>query len=270
MSVGILWLADMHSGSPYSLFGGETQLLMNGPRGPSARQLEIYKHWREVLDTVAEWRKGFDRLVCINAGDAVEGLHHQNKDIISPYLTDHQRIHEKLMNECKSIVHYDTLYYVNGTLDHAGEEEFDIATVLGAERYEAQNFTHPVLKKKVCGKLIYVAHHGPGPGRGINAGNMLRNKVKQLDYDLRRENQQSPDMVVFAHQHQHQRERVYFDDHFTDGFILPSWKLLDSYINRVNPFAWSNIGAMISECSEAGIYSRFLTVHIEQNPVGNL
>lgn len=267
----ILWLADMHSGSPVSLYPDEVLHLMNGPRGPSLWQRTIYQHWREILEYVALMRQDADRLVVINMGDAVEGMHHDSKEVISSYLTDHTLIHETLMRECKAVTEYDTLYYVNGTPSHAGENEYDLATVLMAEKYRPNEFTHPLLKKTVYGKLIYAAHHGPAAGKGQARGNALRNYLKTLDYQARMTGQRVPDMVVVADKHDHIPEVITTQDgHKMRGYILPSMKLLDGYMYKVNPFAFSNIGAMVSTCTSSGIESEFLTIHVEQNQIGAL
>jgi len=204
----ILWLADLHSGSTVSLYPDKTIILTNGPRGPSALQKKIYKQWAEVLERVAVMRQDADRLVVVNMGDAVEGDHHHTLEVVSGYLNDHQKIHLDLMHQCKEITQYDTLYYVNGTEVHAGEDEDDIAEKLKAVLYAPGNATHPILKKTIYKHLIFAAHHGPGAGKGWNRGNALRNKIKALDYDLRINNERVPEIVVYAHRHEHRHEQV--------------------------------------------------------------
>ena len=267
----ILWLADMHSGSPVSLYPGEPMILTNGPRGPSYLQYQLHKHWIEVLEYVAEMRKDADRLVVVNMGDAVEGLHHDSKQIVSSYLEDHKKIHEALMEECKQITKYDALYYVSGTPSHAGEDEESLSNKLKAERYSEGIFTHPILKKKVYNRLIYAAHHGPSAGKGAARGNALRNRLRQLDWQCRMTGQQVPDMVVWADKHD-PHEEIYTtqDGHRITGYILPSWKILDEYMYRVDAFAFSRVGAMVSTHTDRGVDSEYLTIHIEQNKIGEL
>jgi hypothetical protein len=267
---GIFWLPDMHSGSPWSLYPNKQLPLMNGPVGPNAAQKAIYRHWRECLNKVAEWRQGLDRLVVVNMGDAVEGQHHKNKEIVSEYLVDQQTIHRALMDECKEAVKWDTLYYINGTPAHAGEDEYNLAMVLGAELYRPGNATYPILRKTVEGQLIYAAHHGPGPGRGSNFGNPLRAKLRLLEMQLDRLRQPKPAAVFYAHAHVPTQERLYYSGGFIDGYILPSWKLPDGYVNKIDPFSWSNIGCAISTVTETGIETKFLTIHIEQTKVSAL
>jgi hypothetical protein len=268
----ILWLADMHSGSPTALYPDETLPLMNGPRGPSRLQELLHKHFVDVLEYTALARQQADRLIVINMGDATEGLHHDSKEIISAYETDHQKIHESLMREAKErLGGWDKLYYVNGTPSHAGENEYSLSMTLGAELYRPAEANYPILKKTVAGKLIYAAHHGAAAGAGYTVGNVLRNKLKTLDFECAMNRTPSPDMVVFADKHN--PIHVDYDNNFghtIKGFILPSWKLIDAYVYRVSAFAFSRIGAMISTCTDNGIESEFLSLHIEQDPITEL
>lgn len=267
----ILWLSDLHSGSPVSLYPNEVLPLLSGPRGPSALQVQLYRHYIEVLQHVRLMKDEMQaRLVVIAMGDLCEGLHHGSQEIISPYLTDHMKIAETLLRECKEITQYDTIYFIDGTPAHAGENEYNLAEVLMGERYAPGQFTWPTLRKKIHGNLIYAAHQGPGTGRGINTGNPLRSWMKTTHYEMTMTGQAPPDMFVFGHRHVHQHERIEIAGHTTDGFLLPSWKLLDGFVNRVNPFAFPNIGSMVSVCDASGITSEFLTIHINQSKVSEL
>jgi len=266
----ILWVSDMHSGSPVALYPDSTLPLMNGPRGPSRLQLEIYKHWRFVLDYTAEARKDADKMVLIILGDVIENNHHASKEVISSYLTDHQKIAETLLREAKEVTRPDVIYFVDGTPDHAGENEYILADVLGGERYAPGKFTWPILKKTVGSKLIYAAHHGASPGRGVNFGNGLRNYMRNLVYACAGYGQPVPDLIVYGHHHAHCKEIINISGRDIEGRILPSWKLLDGYMNKINPFAFNNIGAMLTVITDKTIESEFLVIHVEQDVIGEL
>lgn len=267
----ILWLADFHSGSPVSLYPNETLMLMNGPRPPSRLQAELYKHWREIIEHVALMKAELGaRLIVIVLGDAIENDHHESKQTISQYTIDQQLIHKTLINELKAVTNYDKIYYVNGTPSHAQEDEYDIATALMAERYAPNQFTWPILKKTVDGHLIYAAHQGTGAGKGANRGNALRNNLKNLCIESTLNNQQLPDMVVYAHMHDACHETYHFGKHTVEGFVLPSFKLMDEYVYRVNAFAFNQVGAMVTTCQHGQIESEFFLIHVNQDPIGEL
>jgi hypothetical protein len=210
-------------------------------------------------------------LVVVVAGDDSEGLHHQSKQIVSAYEDDHKKIFAALLQECKDITHYDTIYFLDGTPSHAGENEFALSEQFKGELYSPGCATWPILKKRVNGKLLYATHHGPAAGKGFNRGNAIRNKLKQIHYQNSMYKQPIPDIVVWADKHDHWEEVVHFQDGRTmKGYVLPSWKLLDEYMYKVDATAFSNIGAMLSTCTDEGIESEFLTIHIEQNPIGDL
>jgi hypothetical protein len=267
----ILLIPDIHAGSPVALYPNEVLPLLNGPRGPSALQAEIHRHWIEVLEYTALAKKEQNaRLVVVVAGDLVEGVHHGSQEIISPYLTDHQKIAEYLIREAKRITNYDTIYFLDGTPAHAGENEYNLAEVLQGERYAPGKFTWPILKKRVYNNLVYIAHQGPASGRGMSAGNPLRNKIKSNCYEFLTNDEPIPDYMIFAHYHVHQHERVEIGNKTIDGYLLPSWKLIDNYVSRINPFAFSNIGAMLMTCKDSAITCEMLTIHIQQDKIGVL
>jgi hypothetical protein len=267
----ILWVPDTHSGSLWSVYPRKTLQLLSGPRGPSELQAELHKHWIEVAEYAAlAAKEEHARLVIVVTGDEIEHRHHDSQEVVSSYLTDHKTIHRELMTELLAIAPPDRLYYVSGTPCHAGEEELDLANVLGAERYSPNSFVWPVLKKRVGGKLIYARHHGPAAGKGMSRGNALRQSLKNIYYENIRNEEEIPDLVVSAHTHKHHKEIVSFGKREIIGAILPSWKLLDEHMNRIDAFAFSNVGSMLTTITPGKIENEFLCIHIDQTPIGDL
>jgi hypothetical protein len=94
--------------------------------------------------------------------------------------------------------------------------------------------------------------------------------MKEYHYNMVMSGETPPEMFVFAHYHHHQHEQIEIGGKTIGGYLLPSWKLIDAYVSRINPFAFSNIGCMISVCTKSGIASKFETIHIEQSGVSAL
>ena len=271
----ILPMADMHSGSPYSLFPNKQMQLVSTNHSQTPLQKIIRGQFDEVCDFVKSIRTG-KRVIVINMGDAIEGLHHSTKEVITQYLVYQQKIHVELMTELSDrIGGWDKLIYINGTPAHAGEAEFEIAKDLGAEYYRQSldegdegESTWPELRAMIEGtnKIMWAAHHGPAAGRELSRGVSLRNKLKEIYYRCMATGKVHPDFVVWADKHEH-RHGMWEDErngHIIHGFICPSWKAKDSYVYKVAALEDPNIGALVLEVGE-DIKYHFKTLEIEQD-----
>ena len=260
-------MCDMHSGSPVALFPDKQMQLKSCNHSPTELQRIIHRQFVEVCDTVRASRNGA-RVVVINLGDAIEGLHHGTKQVISPYLTDQKKIHVELMNDLGNrIGGWDKLFYIDGTPAHAGEEEFDIAKDLGAEMC-GESSTWPELRAMVDGsnKLLWTAHHGTAAGNELGRGNALRNRLRNIYFETLAENKPQPDLVVYADRHEHRHEvfegRPGLEIH---GFLAPAWKVKDGYTYKVASLSDPNVGALVITVDNNAVDHKFLTLEVEQD-----
>jgi hypothetical protein len=267
-------IADFHSGSPYALYPNKQLQLKGGNISPNPLQSIIYRHFVETCDKVRELRKG-KRLIIKVVGDAVEGIHHATKELITPYCIDQKTIHLEIMTELMERVKFskgDTLYYVDGTPAHAGETEYAIADDLGAIPFmvgSGENDglrTWPIIKGKINGVEVWTAHHGSGAGAELARGNALRNKLREIYYGCKADGLSIPRVVVMADRHEHRHERFERKDEIIDGFLLPAWKVKDGYIYKISPFARPSIGALVVTYGKS-ITWQFLTMDVRQDEV---
>jgi len=270
-------IADFHSGSPFALYPNKQLQLKGGNISPNPLQSIIYRQFVEVCTGVREIRKG-KRLIIKVVGDAVEGIHHATKELITPYYIDQKTIHLELMTELMERVKFakgDTLYYVDGTPAHAGETEYAIADDLHAVPYVkggGENdglYTWPIIKGKINGVEVWTAHHGSGAGGELARGNALRNKLREIYYSCKADGLNIPRVVVMADRHEHRHERFERGGDVIDGFLLPAWKVKDGYIYKVSPFSRPSIGALVVTYGKL-ITWQFLTMEVRQDEVINL
>lgn len=262
MKTVLLFMCDMHSGSPFALFPDKQMQFRSCNHSPTALQKIIYGQFVETCEYVKSIRKGA-RVVVINLGDAIEGMHHDSKQFITPLLNEQKLIHTELMDELyKRIDGWDKLIYIDGTPAHAGETEFDIARDLGAEPC-GEVSTWPELRGMVDGtnKLLWAAHHGTAAGKELSRGNALRNRLREIQYETLREGKVAPDLVVYADRHEHRHE--VFEDRI-HGFLAPAWKVKDGFTYKVAAFSDPNVGALVVTVDDK-IEHKFCTLEVEQD-----
>ncbi len=248
--------SDFHSGAPSALFPLKQMQLRYTNTEPTAAQRLIHKQFDENIDRIIQLRAG-KRIVRIFNGDAVEGVHHNNQQIMSLMMNDHKLIHTELMDYASRRIGEtdgDLLYYVAGTDSHAGEAEESLAKDLGAIRYNENRYCHPILKLNINGKRFWFAHQGANPGKDGTGtkGNQLRNKIKQIYNDCLERGVESPDVVVFSHFHHKWHEQIDTRNKTIDGFVLPSWQMKTDWAMRYFPFEVENIGGLILSVTADG------------------
>lgn len=265
MKTTITFMCDMHSGSPFSLFPDRQMQFKSLNHSPTDLQKIIYRQFAETCEKIKDTRRG-GRHVVINLGDAIEGMHHQSKEVITPYYFEQKTIHITLMDDfSKRVGGWDKLYYIDGTPAHAGENEFDIANDLGAIP-SPYGSTWPELRGMIDGtnKILWCAHHGTAAGRELSRGNALRNRLKEIYYETLAESKPQPDLVVFADRHEHRHEQVERGDSLIHGFLAPAWKVKDGFTYKVAAFSDPNVGALVITIDNDVQY-KFHTLEIEQD-----
>ena len=252
-------LSDMHSGSVFALFPNRMLNLNNQKNHtPTDLQRKMYDHWMMCAEEIKRERKNRD-LVMVHNGDAIEGVHHQSLDHITPEWDDHQTIHIELMNDFRSaagIRASDKVYYVSGTESHTRLDEEKIAQHFDTEpaaEIDGQTYRlHHELRLVLNGRDIWYTHHGAGAGKGANEGNGLRNWMRDIYWDSKRDNVKPPDLIYTSHYHKTTYSTYVQDYHTIHGKILPSWQQKTRYALRVAPFQRNDIGLSVDVITAAG------------------
>ena len=199
--------SDMHSGSSKALFPNHFWQSSINDRNhtPTPRQKIIYEHFRKCL-AVGRYERRGRRLILVHNGDAIDGVHHGTRELIT-YIKDEQaEIHIDLMEEAMKGLNWnkkagDKLYYLNGTEVHTSDKENEIAKDLRAEKSPDGKRVFEHLELEINGRRIWFAHHGPARGDAQNEGDSLRNWLKKQYWKREKEHEYHPDVIVTGHTH---------------------------------------------------------------------
>jgi hypothetical protein len=256
-------LSDMHTGSSTALFPNREFVGKHQTSLPNRMQKMIYPLWIRTAGEVAAARKG-KRLIVINLGDAIDGIHHNSIQETLFNRKDQAAAHVQLMEWFLRRVGFskgDELHYVQGTEIHVAEVEDDIAGELGAIPNELTGYkTSSVLELNINGTFHYFTHHGVRRGDGANEGNTLKNKLRNMYYDRLKENMPKVHVVWSGHTHGHTwatfEVREKNDFHQMHGIICPSWQAKTRYVFEKMPQAINSIGAVWMKIDASGEIGR--------------
>jgi hypothetical protein len=153
----------------------------------------------------------------------------------------------------------DALRFIAGTPAHDGEGAQSLErvarSILDVDANDGTRCVRDSWQGSVNGVRFDVAHKpGSGPGsRTQTHGNAFGAWLKSL-YLAGLEEGAYPRYVLTAHHHQYLRRDVYTlrGSVALTGFLLPSWKVKDSYIYQVAPFALASVGMLAFDVAEDG------------------
>jgi hypothetical protein len=247
--------ADEHCGSSLGLIKDKPfQLHDGGTYTPSKAQKLIYKQWIECWKKIALERKK-SRLIVINDGDAVEGIHHETTQIISCRTSEHKKAHADCMDDGLNIANFnpingDKIYYMSGTEEHVGngsQLEEDVAedlmgvvpvwekTILNDKDEEETvgRYTWDHLSIEVNKVLVDVAHHGGAVGRKAwTTSDGLRSTLKSIYFECLELNRPIPRYWVRAHLHNFVHATYEGERGIIEGIMLPSFQLKTGYVYK--------------------------------------
>ena len=253
-------LSDMHSGSDRALFpnwdvspmprvGDESPSPMRG----SEKQKKIFAHFTSCASEIKKRATKDKRLVIVNDGDAIEGIHHGTIQIMSPQIDDHVVIHTELMEYFLKQVGFsrkrgDELHYVTGTESHTAWKEG--AIIKRFDHLDAGY--HDELKLNINGRQVWYTHHGGTAGDGHSEGDGYRNWLKRIYFNNLKLGNKQPDVIFSAHVHKPIYSSYVQDYHTIHGMILPSWQMKTRFAYRAAPFQRNDIGLNITEITKEG------------------
>jgi predicted phosphodiesterase len=258
-------VSDMHTGSSTALFprnGYQIQGAEGNFIKANDRQVEIHKTWVRFTAEVAAARKG-RRLIVVNLGDAVDGIHHNSLQECLFNIKDQCQAHVRLMSDfCEKVGWQkdDELYYVRGTEVHVGETENDMAQELGAVQAESGLHVHEILTLNINGLNVLFLHHGKARGSGVNEGNALRNYLRDTRDARRKDGLPTLDVLWSGHTHGHMYsnhvERLPGGNyHIFHGVISPSFQAKTRYAYAKVPAAINSVGGTYVKIGADGSFN---------------
>ena len=253
--------ADTHCGSTLGLMTPKPLLVSDEISvSPSPAQKIIWKQWEHNWETVAKERKGA-RLVIVQNGDPVEGMHHNDPQVMTMREDEHVTIaincYDWAMRKAKfNPKKGDRYYQIAGTEAHGGtgaRAEEALARDF-RDRGDGENGVMPIWEKpvftegeyqiqgkytwgrllrKVNGVLFDIAHHGASVGkRAWTKPNQLLNTIKSIYFECLNNKEPIPRYWIRAHYHEY--THAYYEDKqgIIEGFVLPSYQLPGSSFVR--------------------------------------
>lgn len=254
-------LSDLHSGGSTALFPNKIWWFdAERNHTPSAKQVEMFQHFDKCAGYARANSRG-KRHIVIHNGDALDGVHHNTIQLVTPVLDEQVKIHKDLMHYFLKKSRFDgrkgdRLYYTKGTESHTTEKEKGIAEDLNAQQDENGEYIFDFLELEVNGRLLWVLHHGKSRGRGPNEGNALRNWLRDLYFDCRKAEIRPPDVVLTGHTHT-PTYNVYVISHgkgyhMIHGLVCPSFQSKTRFAYKVAPTERNEIGCVFLEIRADG------------------
>ena len=255
-------VSDLHAGSTLGLCGPEP-LEMDDGQGyiPTRLQRWLWQNWTDFWGIVeSRIQRGAEFHSLIVNGDAVDGDHHNTRQIISRDVGVHIRVAVHAL-ETPLALKPSHVFVVRGTESHVGHSasaEEAIARILRAEGHPVErdrdtdtgSWWH--LRLDVNGLLIDVAHHGRTGHREHtrqNAANLYAHDILLAHV---KSGDRVPGLCIRSHNHK------WLDSGDAAKVLrligLPAWQLPTGYVHKVAPDSIADIGGLIIEVEKDGTY----------------
>jgi hypothetical protein len=257
----LAFVGDLHAGSTVGLCGPDPIELDDGQGyTPSKAQLWLWQCWRDFWGVVAERLQHASFHSLIVNGDAVDGDHHNTRQIISRDVGVHIRVAVHAL-EVGLALKPEHAFVVRGTeshVGHSGSAEEAIARILRAEGHPVQkepdtganSWWH--LRMDVNGLLIDAAHHGRSGHREHTRGNAANLYAHDILLAHVKYGDRVPGLCVRSHYHK------WLDSGDAAKVLrligMPAWQLATGFVHRVAPDSLADIGGLIVEVEEDGSY----------------
>jgi len=168
---------------------------------PNGIQRAINEAWARFQQRVRDITDGAPYIL-LHKGDAVEGVHHRNKDGLSINMVDQaDNCVEVLSDICRNAAE---VYFCRGTPAHAGadsEWEEHVAGRLGAIPTEGGAYTRQVWFYNWGGYLVHAAHHIGVTSVHASKATAPMAELAELRATAGQYGLRAPDMITRGHRH---------------------------------------------------------------------
>jgi len=191
-------VSDMHCGSSVGLAHPESEMASGNVVGfgRNHHQSWLWEKWTEARSEISKI-VGDDKAILLVNGDATEGCHHHNKEIIAVTIEEHCTIAKQCLEYLDEGCRFYKKLVVKGTECHTRDMEDVLAEWIGAETGKAQD----KWLFKINNTLIDAAHHMTTASRKYLEAGMLsihlgNNRLNCVDAGY-----EAPKVVLRAHRH---------------------------------------------------------------------
>lgn len=258
MTTLVTLIADAHCGNSFGPLPPRYILPDGQEIKPSALQAELQKHWLDTVDIVKHPSREFPGIaddddlakVTISVGDLIEGLHHQNVDLVSPRLDVHEDIAIKWIEPLAEAS--DVLIFIGGTPTHVGPGAASEARIARNFDNSVPDGSSPVwwhFRHSIDGVRFDVAHHSRGTRVEWTRTTPVRTAELQAEIKYAREGLHPPHLLFRAHNHKIADTGLSYP---IRAMTLPAWCWLAHYVSsKAAPEALvAEIGAVFVLCDK--------------------
>ena len=234
-------VSDPHCGSTVGLMTPKYRTLERVTVHASPLQSWLWECWQDSIQFVKDIR-GKSPLAFVVNGDAIEGVHHGTKQVISPDAGDHKQLAIRCLQPFADLA--VRRYMVKGTECHTNNSEISIAHALGfemnpdfpREKDEAENdgaYVFDKLDIRINGVRCIIRHHMPTSVRRQLAATQLSIQLGEEQLEAANNGEEIPRVLGMAHRH---RDGLYEDDNGI-AFVTSAFQGLTRHGYKVVPNA---------------------------------
>lgn len=267
---------DTHGGYSFGLLCPHTELPPlddnNGWRHPEMTATQI-KLWEWAKQDISEVKKiaGKDPIFVLFVGDATQGTKIPDQYLVSPRMADQLIIARDTLGLWLEEKKVQGMRMVKGTGWHVfqhGSAEITVAEML-KDKYKKDVSAWYHMDLELGGVRFDIAHHGPNTGtRDWLKGNTLRYYIRSIVFDLLKDGQEPPDIILRGHYHDRCIEMLH--THLTErtiktwGAVCPAYSLFtDDYTKRATRSkAKMTVGTLAIEIIEGRIVEVHDLTHV--------
>lgn len=262
--VRVIPLSDFHTGGTTALFpfyngddiGFQPHRKMTGENGgwqfkhrtfmPSAKQIEMFRHFTKCAEQIKASRTD-ERFVVVQAGDAIDGKHHDSQQLVTGNIGEQVDVHIWLMEYFLHKIGFDKnkgdlLFYGQGTEAHDSDEEDRISRDLGAEQLPNGDDVFDFLPMDINGARFWFLHQGASAGKGVQSGQALYNWMKNQYFACLEDARTIPSVCISGHFHSSVYTTYTRKDRTIHGIILPPFQLKTRFGFRVASAELDGVG----------------------------
>lgn len=192
----LLAVSDTHCGSEVGLAPPESKLSKGNivSFGENHHQRWLWDNWLNSINCVKKVC-GRDKPALLLNGDAIEGRHHGNEDVIAQTNQNHAEIAKDAFKPLLAIV--GKIYVVAGTYAHTKRKEDYVAREIKAEGHCAKN----KWLLDINGTLVDCAHHMGTTSRVYLEASLMSIHMGNARLNYLRSRQRVPDVFIRSHRH---------------------------------------------------------------------
>jgi len=189
-------VSDTHCGSEVGLAPPESKLAKGNivTFGDNHHQAWLWGNWLSIIAQIKE-ACGRDKPALVINGDAIEGRHHGNDDVIAQTHQNHAEIARDAFKPLLEIC--GKKYVVAGTYAHTKRKEDYVAKEIGAETKSAKN----KWLMEINGCLVDCAHHMGTTSRVYLEASLMSIHMGNARLNYQRSDQRVPQVFIRAHRH---------------------------------------------------------------------